>query len=79
MPTHRAIRIFWQLCGMPFHVHHIQQQQASLQCFSYAHDQFHGFAGLDAADDPEQRGNHSIGRAGLIYLRIISVQTTVTR
>jgi len=78
IPAHRAIRILWQFCGMPFHVHYIQQQQTAFQCFADTHDQFHGFAGLDTADDSEQKCDYAISCAGLIYLRIISVQTTVT-
>jgi hypothetical protein len=63
---------------MPFHIHHIQQQQTAFQCFADTHDQLHGFTGRDAADNAEQRGDYAISCAGLIYLRIISVQTTVT-
>ena len=78
IPAHRAFRIFRQTGDMPFHIHHIQQQQTAFQCFADTHDYFHGFIGLDAANDAKQRCNHTIGSTSLIYLRIISVQTTVT-
>ena len=66
LPALGTVRILVQLCGMPFHIHGVQQQQSPFQCIADAHDEFHDLTSLDAADDSQQWRNDTVSGTGLV-------------